>query len=70
MKAKYGTAVQASEILVTSDGTESYMTEYGLIYTSGLLADISTSYSSSNIILSAQAVHSNTSIHMFKILIS
>jgi hypothetical protein len=70
VKAKYGTAVQASEILVTSDGTESYMTEYGLIYTSGLLANISTSYSSSNIVLSAQAVHSNTSIRMFKTLIS
>ena len=70
VKAKYGTAVQASEILITSDGTESYMTEYGLIYTSGLLADISTSYSSSNIILSAQAINANTSIRIFKILIS
>ena len=70
VKAKYGTAVQASEILITSDGTDSYMTEYGLIYTSGLLADISTSFSSSNIVLSAQATNSNTSIHMFKILIS
>ena len=70
VKAKYGTSVQASEILVTSDGTESYMTEYGLIYTSGLLADISTSFSSSSIVLSAKATNSNTSIHMFKILIS
>lgn len=70
VKAKYGTAVQASEILITSDGTDSYMTEYGLIYTSGLLADISTSYSSSNIVLSAKATNSNTSIRIFKTLIS
>jgi hypothetical protein len=70
VKAKYGNSVQASEILITSDGVESYMTEYGLIFTSGLLANLSTNFSSQNIILSAKATNSNTSIHMFKTLIS
>ena len=70
IKAKYGSAVQATEVLVVSNGTDSYMTEYGLLYSSGKLLDVSADLNSSNIRLLGQATYSNTSIHMMKVLLS
>ena len=70
IKAKYGSAVQATEVLVVSDGTDSYMTEYGLLYSSGKLLDVSADLNSSNIRLLGQATYSNTSVHMMKVLIA
>jgi len=70
IKAKYGSAVQATEVLVVSNGTDSYMTEYGVLYSSGKLLDVSADFNSSNIRLLGQATYSNTSIHMMKVLIA
>jgi len=70
IKAKYGSAVQATEVLVVSNGTDSYMTEYGVLYSSGKLLNVSADLNSSNIRLLGQATYSNTSIHMMKVLIS
>jgi len=70
IKAKYGSAVQATEVLVVSNGTDSYMTEYGVLYSSGKLLNVSADLNSSNIRLLGQATYSNTSIHMMKVLIA
>jgi hypothetical protein len=69
-KAVYSGAIHASEILIASDGTDAYMTEYGTVYSSGNLINFNVSYSSSNINLYAKASHANTSVKLFKIIIN
>jgi hypothetical protein len=70
IRTKYGNTTQGSEILLVSDGTDTYMTEYAQVYTSGQLITFSADYNSSNIRLLGQAKYSNTSVHMMKVLIS
>lgn len=44
-----GASFQSSEILVMHDGTNTYMTEYGVIESTGSLASIATDISASNV---------------------
>jgi hypothetical protein len=70
IKAKHSTDIQSSEILLVANNGDSYMTQYGIVYTSSLLANFSTSISGSYINLYAQATNNNTDIKLFKTIIN
>jgi len=70
IKATYLTAIHTSEILLASDGIDSYMTEYGIVYSSGNLVNFSANYSGSNIVLYATPSYANTTIKIFKTIIN
>ena len=70
VRTKYSGAIHVSEILLASDGSDTYMTEYAQVYTSGSLITFSADYNSSNIRLLGQAAHANTAVHMMKVLIA
>lgn len=51
---------QASEVLVIHDGTNAYLSEYGIVQTGNSLVDYTASIVSGNVRLSAQATTGNT----------
>lgn len=69
-KAKYGTDLQSSEILLVANSSDSFMTQYGIVYTNSFLANFSCEISGSYINLFGQAVNANTEIKLFKITIN
>lgn len=69
-KSSYGSDLQASEIILISDGTDVFMSEYGLVYSNNKLVTFSADISGSDIVLYGQAVNANTSIKLFKMAIN
>lgn len=69
-KSSYSTDLQASEIILISDGTNVNMSEYGLIYSTDRLVVFSAGMSGSDIVLYGQAVNANTTVKLFKTVIN
>lgn len=69
-KSSYSTDLQASEIILISDGTTVNMSEYGLIYSTDRLVVFSADMSGSDIVLYGQAVNANTTVKLFKTVIN
>lgn len=67
--SKYETSVQASEILITRDSNDSYLTEYGVIEPSGKLVSFDVESSGSFTLLKATALNANTTLKLYKIII-
>lgn len=57
-----GTSYQTIEILLMHDGTNVYITRYGLMYTNDELATFSADMDGTGIFLDAVTVHNNTTI--------
>lgn len=69
-KSVYSTDIQASEIILISDGSNVFMSEYGVLYNNDKLVTFSADMSGSDIVLYGQAENANTTIKLFKTVIN
>jgi hypothetical protein len=61
-----GTDYHTTEVLIVHDGTDTYMTEYGTMFTSASLGTISSDISSGNLRLLVSPVSTNTTVIVHK----
>lgn len=69
IKAKISGSIHSTEILVNTDGSDAYMTEYAQLYSSSPLVTFKVDLNSSNIRLLATAQNADTSLTLLKVVL-